>query len=88
MPGLPAFGLTLKIGPMRIRLNGKDEDILEGQDLAALIQGLGLQGQAVAVEVNLDIIPRDKRATRILKESDEVEIVKFVGGGAIGSWTA
>jgi thiamine biosynthesis protein ThiS len=35
----------------------------------------------VAVEVNLDVIRRDKLDDRILREGDRVEIVSFVGGG-------
>jgi sulfur carrier protein len=66
---------------MRIRLNGKDEVLNEGLSLAALLQKLGINGETVAVEVNLDIISRASRADCILKDGDEVEIVKFVGGG-------
>ena len=66
---------------MRIKLNGKDEAVNEGMSLAALLQTLEIKGETVAVEVNLDIISRDKRADCVLKEGDEVEIVKFVGGG-------
>lgn len=64
-----------------IRLNGKDEAINEGLSLAALLQKLEIKSETVAVEVNLDIISRDKRADCVLKQGDEVEIVKFVGGG-------
>ena len=64
-----------------ILLNGKSEAINDGLSLAALLQKLEIKGEAVAVEVNLDIISREKRAACVLKEGDEVEIVKFVGGG-------
>jgi sulfur carrier protein len=66
---------------MRIKLNGKDEELNEGSSVAALLQKLGIRPETVAVEVNLDIVSRDKRAEKVLKEGDEVEIVKFVGGG-------
>lgn len=64
-----------------ISLNGKKEELNEGLSLAALLQKLEIRGETVAVEVNLDIISREKRAECVLKEGDEVEIVKFVGGG-------
>ncbi|MES2200762.1 MAG: sulfur carrier protein ThiS [candidate division FCPU426 bacterium] len=67
---------------MRIRLNGVITEVAEGLTLEGLLRGLGLDGQAVAVELNLDIITRDRRAQSVLKENDEVEIVKFVGGGS------
>ena len=64
-----------------IKLNGKEESINDGLSLAALLQKLEIKAETVAVEVNLDIISRDKRADCVLKQGDEVEIVKFVGGG-------
>ena len=64
-----------------IKLNGKNEELNDGMSLAALLQKLAIKGETVAVEVNLDIISRDKRADCLLKAGDEVEIVKFVGGG-------
>jgi sulfur carrier protein len=64
-----------------IKINGKDEAVNDGISLAALLQKLGIKGETVAVEVNLDIISKATRASCILKQGDEVEIVKFVGGG-------
>ena len=66
---------------MRIKLNGKDEEFNDGLSLAALLQKLEIRPETVAVELNLDIVSRDKRAESMLKDGDEVEIVKFVGGG-------
>jgi thiamine biosynthesis protein ThiS len=66
---------------MKLKINGKEESVAEGMGLNELIQSLQLNPEAVAVELNLDIVTRDKRASVRLKEGDEVEIVKFVGGG-------
>ena len=41
----------------------------------------GLAGKRVAVEVNLEIVPRSQHATRVLREGDRVEIVHAIGGG-------
>jgi sulfur carrier protein len=64
-----------------IKLNGKEERVNDGLSLAALLQQLEIKGETVAVEVNLAIISRPHRASCMLKQGDEVEIVKFVGGG-------
>lgn len=66
-----------------IKLNGSEKRINDGLSLAALLQELEIKGETVAVEVNLDIVSRDKRADCHLKEGDDVEIVKFVGGGRV-----
>ncbi len=51
------------------------------QDLQALLEKLGIQPSTVAVLINGDILPRKDWAKRELLPADEVEIVKFVGGG-------
>jgi sulfur carrier protein len=40
-----------------------------------------MKSDRVAVELNLDIVPRDRWATTALKDGDRLEIVHFVGGG-------
>ena len=49
--------------------------------LAALIETLDMKPDRVAVELNRDIIPRDRWPETPLKEGDRLEIVHFVGGG-------
>ncbi len=49
--------------------------------LAALIESLGMKSDRVAVELNRDIVPRDRWADTPLKDGDRLEIVHFVGGG-------
>ena len=46
-----------------------------------LLNQLEIHTARVAVELNLDIVPKDKYATTALKEGDQVEVVHFVGGG-------
>jgi len=50
--------------------------------LAALIESLGMKSDRVAVELNRDIVPRDRWAETQLHEGDRLEIVHFVGGGS------
>jgi sulfur carrier protein len=49
--------------------------------LAALIASLGMKPDRVAVELNRDIVPRDRWADTHLNDGDRLEIVHFVGGG-------
>jgi thiamine biosynthesis protein ThiS len=49
--------------------------------LAALIESLGMKPDRVAVELNREIVPRDRWTDTALNEGDQLEIVHFVGGG-------
>jgi sulfur carrier protein len=49
--------------------------------LAALVEILGMKPDRVAVELNRDIVPRDRWTETHLREGDRLEIVHFVGGG-------
>jgi len=53
----------------------------DASTLAALIDSLGMKADRVAVELNLEIIPRAKWSDTLLKDGDKLEIVHFVGGG-------
>ncbi len=64
-----------------IMLNGAPRRVPAGTDLAALVAGLGLEAGRVAVERNLEIVPRSGWAEVALVEGDRIEIVQFVGGG-------
>ena len=49
--------------------------------IAALVDELGLDRRKVAVERNLEIVPRSLHASTALADGDRIEIVQFVGGG-------
>ena len=66
---------------MEIRLNGESRDVADGLSVAELLDVLGLGGRRVAVELNLDIVPRESFGTVQLSAGDVVEVVQFVGGG-------
>lgn len=66
---------------MRVVLNGEPRMLREGLSVADLIADLGLGQRRIAVEVNHEIIVRDRYPTYFITENDEVEIVHFVGGG-------
>jgi sulfur carrier protein len=65
---------------MKLIING-DERAIDAQNVAALVEGLQMKGDRVAVELNKDIVPRQKWAETPLRDGDRLEIVHFVGGG-------
>jgi thiamine biosynthesis protein ThiS len=67
---------------LRIRLNGDPHELTEPLTLLQLLQRLDIDPRIVAVEHNLTIVKRDRLATTTVNEGDEVEIVRFVGGGS------
>ncbi|WP_339477591.1 MULTISPECIES: sulfur carrier protein ThiS [unclassified Pseudomonas] len=66
---------------MRIQLNGDPLDLPDGETVAALLNRLELTGRRVAVELNLDIVPRSQHAETTLNDGDSVEVVHAIGGG-------
>jgi len=65
---------------MKVILNG-DERVVAAENVAALVEVLGMKGDRVAVELNREIVPRAQWAGTPLHDGDKLEIVHFVGGG-------
>lgn len=67
---------------MKLHING-DEKAFDSASLtlASLIESLGMKPDRVAVELNRDIVPRERWSDTTLNEGDRLEIVHFVGGG-------
>ena len=68
-------------GTISIRVNGEHRRVTQGITLAALAAELGLEPSKVAVERNLEVVPRSTLAEVCVQDGDELEIVHFVGGG-------
>jgi len=66
---------------MKLQINGADREFTASLSLAALIEQLGMKQDRVAVELNHDIVARDRWPETNLKDGDRLEIVHFVGGG-------
>ena len=66
---------------MILKINGEDGDFTV-TNLSELIDQLGIKQDRVAVELNLDIVPRERWPETRLNPGDRLEIVHFVGGGA------
>ena len=67
---------------MEVQVNGESVSIAAGATIADLLHQLSLDRRRVAVELNLQVIPRADHAARHLSLGDRLEIVTFVGGGA------
>jgi len=66
---------------VNIVVNGESREVPEGLSVTGLLAHLDLAPGRVAVERNLDILPRDQWASTLLAAGDRFEIVHFVGGG-------
>ena len=64
-----------------LTVNGDSMQVTVGLTLAGLITQLALDTRKVAVERNLEIVPRSAYATTRLEAGDRLEIVHFIGGG-------
>ncbi|WP_341207535.1 sulfur carrier protein ThiS [uncultured Sphingomonas sp.] len=68
-------------GTITISVNGEHKRVTAGITLAALAESLGLVPEKVAVERNLEVVPRSTLTQVVVEDGDELEIVHFVGGG-------
>ena len=66
---------------MQLTINGETRAFQDVGDIAALVSALGLDTKKVAVERNLEIVPRSVYASTPLADGDRIEIVHFIGGG-------
>lgn len=66
---------------LSVRVNGEDRQVPGGSSVAAMVSLLGLDPKRVAVERNLEVIPRSLLANVPVEDGDAYEIVHFVGGG-------
>jgi thiamine biosynthesis protein ThiS len=66
---------------VNLTVNGEPHAFEALADVAALVAVLGLDGRKVAVERNLEIVPRSAYGRTPLADGDRIEIVHFIGGG-------
>jgi sulfur carrier protein len=66
---------------MKIKVNGDLQEIPDGLTVSGLLDHLGMPTNRVAVERNLEILPRAQWTETRVAASDSYEIVHFVGGG-------
>lgn len=68
-------------GTISIHINGEHRRIRQGMNLAQLASELGFVPEKIAVERNLEVVPRSTLGDVPVEDGDELEIVHFVGGG-------
>ncbi|HEX3700491.1 MAG TPA: sulfur carrier protein ThiS [Phenylobacterium sp.] len=66
---------------MKLTINGEPRAFEALADVAGLVAALGLDARKVAVERNLEIVPRSAYGRTALADGDRIEIVHFIGGG-------
>jgi sulfur carrier protein len=71
----------IKIKKIKIKLNGKFSTISENLNLSVFLKLLKIPLKKVAIELNQEIIDKNKINKIILKKNDKIEIVHFIGGG-------
>jgi thiamine biosynthesis protein ThiS len=64
-----------------VTINGERREIPDGLNVAALLEHIGMPAERVAIERNLDILPRARWIETTVQPHDSYEIVHFVGGG-------
>ena len=66
---------------INVIVNGETRQISTGTTLAMLVAELGPDPRGIAIERNLEIVPKSLHAQTVLEAGDRLEVVQFVGGG-------
>ena len=66
---------------LQVTINGEERQFDAPVSVDALLAQLGLEPAKIAVERNLEIVPRSQYRDVTVTEGDRLEIVQFIGGG-------
>jgi sulfur carrier protein len=66
---------------LKLTINGQERELDAVENLSALIDRLGMRLDRVAVELNRQLVPRERWDATPVSDGDRLEIVHFVGGG-------
>ncbi len=66
---------------MKITVNGKELDVNADTTLSALLEGLDIKGQGMAIELNREVVPKSRYRDTLIKDNDSLEIIRMTGGG-------
>lgn len=78
---MSATDVDKRQGIVTIRLNGKSREVRDGITVRRLLEDLELHPGMVVVELNRDILERDRYGDIQVRDGDSIELVHFVGGG-------
>ena len=65
-----------------LTINGESRTVNDGTSIIKLLETLGIEQRRVAVAINGEVVPRTEHEQTSLKDGDQVESVRMVGGGA------
>ncbi len=68
---------------MKLRVNGEEREVADSLTVSRLLESFEIDPRRVAVEVNLEVVPKARYGQVSLSPGDQIEIVNFVGGGAV-----
>lgn len=66
---------------MNIMVNGETKNVKSNYTAQQLLSDMGFAGKRVAVELNMEIVPRSNYAQTFIADGDKIEIVRAIGGG-------
>jgi sulfur carrier protein len=66
---------------VRVVVNGQQHELPRPLAIAEMLSQLGIAPRGIAVEVNMQVVPRSRHAEHVLSDGDRLEIVSLVGGG-------
>lgn len=66
---------------MQVHFNGKPQDVVDHAKISQILEQFQVERRQVAVEVNLEIVPRQEFDNYVLHDGDRIEVVTLVGGG-------
>ena len=78
----PMNRVDTKVFALRLTVNGEERVFAASLTVEGLLGEIGLESRKVAVERNLEIVPKSLYAETLLRDGDRLEIVHFIGGGA------
>ena len=67
---------------MELTVNGKKLEVTDGATITALLEELNINPLRVAIQLNLEIIKRERYDTTTLRAGDKLEIITFMAGGS------
>ena len=67
-------------GEITIHINGEDRSVC-ATTLTELVAEMGLEQRMIAIECNLEVVPKSQYGTTELSEGDRIELVHMIGGG-------
>ena len=66
---------------MNVQINGEMREFEAPMSILQLLQAMSLPSEKIAVELNLEIVPKSAYHSQMVAAGDRIEIVHFIGGG-------